>query len=97
MTFLDIRGVTKRYGVTTAVDDVTLSVAAGSRTAVVGPSGSIGRARTLPRNSAVNPGQDHRKRHRADSEKEKRHVEEMSRVRFCSDLAPALFRHPQRS
>lgn len=40
MTFLDIRGVTKRYGVTTAVDDVTLSVAAGSRTAVVGPSGS---------------------------------------------------------
>ncbi|MBA8880439.1 ABC transporter ATP-binding protein [Phyllobacterium myrsinacearum] len=40
MTFLDIRGVTKRYGVTTAVDDVTLSVAAGSRTAIVGPSGS---------------------------------------------------------
>jgi iron(III) transport system ATP-binding protein len=40
MTFLNIRGVTKRYGETIAVDDVTLSVAAGSRTAIVGPSGS---------------------------------------------------------
>ncbi len=40
MTFLDIQGVTKRYGVTSAVDDVTLSIEAGSRTAIVGPSGS---------------------------------------------------------
>ncbi|TCU36149.1 ABC transporter ATP-binding protein [Rhizobium azibense] len=40
MTLLTIQSVSKRYGQVTALDKVTLSVAAGSRTAVVGPSGS---------------------------------------------------------
>ena len=40
MSFLNIRSLSKRYGIVTALDDVDLSVASGSRTAVVGPSGS---------------------------------------------------------
>ncbi len=39
MTALELRGVVKRYGRTTAVDDVTLSVADGELVALVGPSG----------------------------------------------------------
>ncbi len=39
MTALELRGVSKRYGRTTAVDDVTLSVADGELVALVGPSG----------------------------------------------------------
>ena len=37
---IEIRHVTKRFGDFTAVDDVSLSVAAGSLTALLGPSGS---------------------------------------------------------
>jgi iron(III) transport system ATP-binding protein len=40
MSVLDVRGVTKRYGATVALNGVTLQVATGSRTAIVGPSGS---------------------------------------------------------
>src|SRR5882672_8826581 len=40
MTFLELRGVTRRYGAVAALDGVDLAVAAGSRTAIVGPSGS---------------------------------------------------------
>ncbi len=39
MTALELRGVGKRYGRTTAVDDVSLSVADGELVALVGPSG----------------------------------------------------------
>ncbi len=39
MTALELRGVCKRYGRTTAVDDVTLAVADGELVALVGPSG----------------------------------------------------------
>jgi iron(III) transport system ATP-binding protein len=39
MTALELRAVTKRYGRTTAVDDVTLSVSDGELVALVGPSG----------------------------------------------------------
>ena len=39
MTALELRGVAKRYGRTTAVDDVTLSVGDGELVALVGPSG----------------------------------------------------------
>ena len=39
MTALELRGVSKRYGRTTAVDDVSLTVAAGELVALVGPSG----------------------------------------------------------
>jgi ABC-type Fe3+/spermidine/putrescine transport system ATPase subunit len=39
MTALELRGVAKRYGRTTAVDDVSLSVADGELVALVGPSG----------------------------------------------------------
>ncbi len=40
MTFLRVEHVGKRYGGVTALADVSLTVAAGSRTAIVGPSGS---------------------------------------------------------
>lgn len=40
MTFLDLQGVTKRFGEVVALDDVVLAAARGSRTAIVGPSGS---------------------------------------------------------
>ena len=40
MTQLVISDVSKRYGATAALDRVSLSVAAGSRVAIVGPSGS---------------------------------------------------------
>jgi iron(III) transport system ATP-binding protein len=40
MSFLELAHVSKRFGAVTAVDTVSLSVAAGSRTAIVGPSGS---------------------------------------------------------
>jgi iron(III) transport system ATP-binding protein len=40
MTLLAIDSISKRYGPVQALDQVTLNVAAGSRTAVVGPSGS---------------------------------------------------------
>jgi len=39
MTALELHAVTKRFGRTTAVDDVTLSVADGELIALVGPSG----------------------------------------------------------
>ena len=39
MTALELRGVGKRYGRTTAVDDVSLSVGDGELVALVGPSG----------------------------------------------------------
>ena len=39
MTALELRGVGKRYGRTTAVDDVSLAVADGELVALVGPSG----------------------------------------------------------
>jgi len=39
VTALELRGVTKRYGRTSAVDDVTLSVADGEQVSLVGPSG----------------------------------------------------------
>lgn len=37
---LSLRGLTRRYGALTAVDDVTLDVAAGSRHALIGPNGA---------------------------------------------------------
>lgn len=40
MTLLETRGLTVRYGETTALDSVDLAIAAGSRTALMGPSGS---------------------------------------------------------
>src|SRR5262245_32148752 len=40
MSLLDLRGVSKRYGAVTALDNVDLAIEEGSRTAVVGPSGS---------------------------------------------------------
>jgi iron(III) transport system ATP-binding protein len=39
MSSLAIHGITKRYGSVVALNAVTLTVAAGSRTAIVGPSG----------------------------------------------------------
>ena len=39
MSFLELSGVTKHYGPVTALAGVDLSVASGSRTAIVGPSG----------------------------------------------------------
>jgi iron(III) transport system ATP-binding protein len=39
MTLLQLNSVRKTYGTVTALDGVSLSVAAGSRTAIVGPSG----------------------------------------------------------
>ncbi|MGX5845891.1 ABC transporter ATP-binding protein [Mesorhizobium sp. PL10] len=39
MSFLEISGLTKRYGPVAAIAGVDLSVASGSRTAIVGPSG----------------------------------------------------------
>jgi iron(III) transport system ATP-binding protein len=40
MTFLRLEALSKRYGSVQALGEVTLAVAAGSRTAIVGPSGS---------------------------------------------------------
>jgi iron(III) transport system ATP-binding protein len=40
MSFLDLRGVTKRYGAVAALDGVDLSISRGERLAIVGPSGS---------------------------------------------------------
>ncbi|GMB79609.1 ABC transporter ATP-binding protein [Shinella zoogloeoides] len=40
MTLLDLENISRHYGPVRALDRVSLSVAAGSRTAVVGPSGS---------------------------------------------------------
>ncbi|MGO8102231.1 ABC transporter ATP-binding protein [Rhizobium leguminosarum] len=40
MTLLTIENISKRYGPVQALKDISLDVAAGSRTAVVGPSGS---------------------------------------------------------
>lgn len=37
---IDIRNVTKRYGETTVVDDVTLSLPKGGVTAIIGPNGA---------------------------------------------------------
>ncbi len=40
MTFLSIDALSKRYGSVSALDDVSLCIGAGGRTAIVGPSGS---------------------------------------------------------
>jgi iron(III) transport system ATP-binding protein len=40
MSFLTVEGLAKSYGAASAVDDVSFTLAAGSRMAVVGPSGS---------------------------------------------------------
>ncbi len=40
MSFLELRGVTKRYGSVVALDAVDLAIPKGGRTAIVGPSGS---------------------------------------------------------
>jgi iron(III) transport system ATP-binding protein len=40
VTFLQLKGLVKRFGAVTALDGVTLNASAGSRTAIVGPSGS---------------------------------------------------------
>ena len=40
MTFLAIKNISKRYGPVHALDNIDLTVAAGSRTAIDGPSGS---------------------------------------------------------
>ena len=40
MSFLTLRAVTKRYGSMVALNAVDFSVPAGSRMAIVGPSGS---------------------------------------------------------
>jgi iron(III) transport system ATP-binding protein len=40
VTFLQLKGLVKRFGAVTALDGIHLDVAAGSRTAIVGPSGS---------------------------------------------------------
>ena len=40
MSLLELQGLTKRYGVVTALGGVSLSVGSGSRTVIVGPSGS---------------------------------------------------------
>lgn len=40
MTMIEIRNVTKRYGATTVVDDVSMSVEKGEITVIVGTSGS---------------------------------------------------------
>src|SRR3954471_20015895 len=37
---LEVKGVTKRYGATTAVDDLTFSVAPGTVTGFLGPNGA---------------------------------------------------------
>ena len=39
MSFLELSGVQKHYGPVAALAGVDLSVASGSRTAIVGPSG----------------------------------------------------------
>ena len=40
MTFLQLKGLVKRFGAVTALNGVSLNAPAGSRTAIVGPSGS---------------------------------------------------------
>jgi len=40
VSFLELRGVTRRYGPTAAIDSVSLAIREGGRTAIVGPSGS---------------------------------------------------------
>jgi iron(III) transport system ATP-binding protein len=40
VTFLQLKGLVKRFGSVTALDGVSLNASAGSRTAIVGPSGS---------------------------------------------------------
>jgi iron(III) transport system ATP-binding protein len=40
MSFLTLDAVSKRYGAVSALNDVSLSIASGGRTAIVGPSGS---------------------------------------------------------
>jgi iron(III) transport system ATP-binding protein len=40
VTFLQLKGLVKRFGAVTALDGVSLAAGAGSRTAIVGPSGS---------------------------------------------------------
>jgi len=40
MKFLELQGVTRRYGAVTALDAVSLAIGEGGRTAIVGPSGS---------------------------------------------------------
>jgi iron(III) transport system ATP-binding protein len=40
VTFLQLKGLVKRFGAVTALDGVSLNAAAGSRSAIVGPSGS---------------------------------------------------------
>lgn len=40
MTLLDIRGVTKRFGGLTALDDVSFSIEAGELVGLIGPNGS---------------------------------------------------------
>jgi len=45
-TTIELRGLTKRFGATVAVDDLTAGVAAGSVTAFLGPNGA-GKTTTL--------------------------------------------------
>lgn len=40
MTFLSVDSLCKRYGSVVALDDISLNIGAGGRTAIVGPSGS---------------------------------------------------------
>jgi ABC-2 type transport system ATP-binding protein len=46
MSALSVRGLTKRYGAITAVDDLSFDVAHGSVTAFLGPNGA-GKTTTL--------------------------------------------------
>jgi len=43
---IEVRGLTKRYGATVAVDDLTFSVAPGRVTGFVGPNGA-GKSTTM--------------------------------------------------
>ena len=46
MAAIELRGLTKRFGAVTAVDDVTLELAAGTVTGILGPNGA-GKTTTL--------------------------------------------------
>ncbi|GAA1792336.1 ABC transporter ATP-binding protein [Nocardioides hankookensis] len=93
---LEARGLTVRYGETTAVDSVDLAVAPGSRTAVMGPSGSGKSTLVHALAGVVRPAageiwfEDERLDALGEAERSRRRLARMGMVFQLGDLVPEL-------
>lgn len=93
---LEARGLTVRYGETVAVDAVDLSIAPGSRTALMGPSGSGKSSLVHALAGIVRPEagevwfEDERLDRLGEAERSRRRLSRMGMVFQFGDLVPEL-------